>query len=177
MIYVRKDLPLQSTMTFFETHIKDKSMDNAIKKHINKGDKINHKSNVKADMTEWTMQSETGFKKLAEIILDMAAKGSKERYNRPIKPVISDMWGMRYKSGEQAILHDHWPALWSFAYYLNAPEGAPGLFFKEMGAQGGMRKLEPGLLIMFPGYVQHGVQPQEFKGYRYVVSANVSEKL
>ena len=48
-MYVRKDLPLQSTMTFFETHIKDKSMDNAIKKHINKGDKINHKSNVKAD--------------------------------------------------------------------------------------------------------------------------------
>ena len=87
------------------------------------------------------------------------------------------MWGMRYKSGEQAIMHDHWPALWSFAYYLNAPEGAPGLFFKEMGAQGGMRKLEPGLLIMFPGYVQHGVQPQKFKGYRYVVSANVSEKL
>ena len=164
-------------MSFFETKIDDKKMDKQIIKHIDKGDKINHKSNVKADMTEWTMQSETGFKKLAEIILDMAVKGSKERYNRIIKPVISEMWGMRYKSGEQAIMHDHWPALWSFAYYLNAPEGAPGLFFKEMGPQGGMRKLESGLLIMFPGYVQHGVQPQEFKGYRYVVSANVSEKL
>ena len=52
-----------------------------------------------------------------------------------------------------------------------------GLFFREMGPQGGIRKLEPGLLIMFPGYIQHGVQPQEFKGYRYVVSANLSEKL
>ena len=40
-----------------------------------------------------------------------------------------------------------------------------------------MRKLEPGLLIMFPGHVQHGVHPQEFKGYRYVVSANVVDKL
>ena len=176
-MYVRKDLPLQSTMTFFETHIKDKSMDNEIKKHINKGDKINWNSNVKADMTEWTMQSKTSFKKLADIILDMAAKGSKERYNRVIKPVISDMWGMRYKSGERAIMHDHWPALWSFVYYINAPEGAPGLFFKEMGAQGGMRKLEPGLLIMFPGHTLHEVKPQEFKGYRYVVSANVLEKL
>ena len=177
MMLIRKDLPLQSTMTFFETKIDDKKMDKQIIKHIDKGDKINHKSNVKADMTEWTMQSETGFKKLAEIILDMAAKGSKERYNRVIKPVISDMWGMRYKSGEQAIMHDHWPSIWSFVYYLNAPEGAPGLFFSEMGPQGGFRKLESGLLIMFPGYVQHGVQPQEFKGYRYVVSANVSEKL
>ena len=87
-MYVRKDLPLQSTMTFFETHIKDKSMDNAIKKHINKGDKINHKSNVKADMTDWVMQSETGFKKLADIILDMSAKGSKERYNREIRRTL-----------------------------------------------------------------------------------------
>ena len=53
MMYIRKDLPLQSTMTFFETHVKDKKMDDQIKKHIDKGDKINHKSNVKADMTEW----------------------------------------------------------------------------------------------------------------------------
>ena len=87
------------------------------------------------------------------------------------------MWGMRYKSGEQAIMHDHWPSIWSFVYYLNAPEGAPGLFFKEMGAQGGRRKLEPGLLIMFPGHTLHGVKPEKFKGYRYVVSANVVDKL
>ena len=177
MMYVRKDLPLQSTMTFFETHIKDKKMDDEIKKHINKGDRQKHKSNVKADMTEWQMQSKSGLKKLADIILDMVVEGTKQRYNRTPKPIITCMWGMRYKSGEQAVMHDHWPAAWSFAYYLNAPEGAPGLFFREMGSQGGIRKLEPGLLIMFPGYVQHGVQPQDFKGYRYVVSANVSEKL
>ena len=177
MMYIRKDLPLQSTMTFFETHVKDKKMDDQIKKHIDKGDKINHKSNVKADMTEWIMQHKTGFKDLAKVILEMSVEGSKLRYNRKINPYITNMWGMRYKSGEQAIMHDHWPALWSFVYYLNAPEGAPGLFFKEMGAQGGMRKLESGLLMMFPGYILHGVQPQNFKGYRYVVSANVSEKL
>ena len=46
---IRKDLPLQSTMTFFETHIKDKKMDEQIIKHIDKGDKINHKSNVLFD--------------------------------------------------------------------------------------------------------------------------------
>ena len=176
-MYVRKDLPLQSTMTFFETHIKDKSMDNEIKKHINKGDKINWNSNVKADMTEWTMQSKTGFKKLADIILDMAVKGSKERYNRTIKPVISDMWGMRYKSGEQAIMHDHWPSLWSFAYYLNAPKDAPGLFFPDMGEQGGERKLEPGLLVMFEGHIKHAVRQVKYKGYRYVVSGNLHEIL
>ena len=175
MMLIRKDLPLQSTMTFFETKIDDEKMDKQIIKHIDKGDKINHKSNVKADMTEWTMQSETGFKKLAKIILDMAVKGSKERYNRIIKPRISDMWGMRYKSGEQAIMHDHWPALWSFAYYLNAPKDAPGLFFPDLGEQGGERKLEKGLLVMFEGYIRHAVRKSKFKGYRYVVSGNLHE--
>ena len=177
MMLIRKDLPLQSTMTFFETHIKDKKMDEQIIKHIDKGDKINHKSNVKADMTEWIMQHKTGFKDLAKIILDMSVEGSKQKFNREINPHITSMWGMRYKSGEQAISHDHWPSIWSFVYYLNAPDGAPGLFFSEMGPQGGIRKLEPGLLIMFPGHTLHGVKPEKFDGYRYVVSANVSEKL
>ena len=177
MMLLRKDLPFQGAMTIFESKLDDKKMDQKIIKHIDKGDKINHKSNVKADMTDWIMQNKTGFKDLAKIILEMSVEGSKQRYNRNINPYITNMWGMRYKSGEQAIMHDHWPALWSFVYYLNAPEGAPGLFFKEMGAQGGMRKLESGLLMMFPGYILHGVQPQNFKGYRYVVSANVSEKL
>ena len=74
MMYIRKDLPLQSTMTFFETHVKDKKMDDQIKKHIDKGDKINHKSNVKADMTEWIMQHKTGFKDLAKSILEMSVE-------------------------------------------------------------------------------------------------------
>ena len=82
---------------------------------------------------------------------------------------------MKYKSNEHAVQHDHWPALWSFAYYLNAPKGAPGLYFKEMGDQGGIRNLEPGLLLMFPGYIRHEVKSTKFKGSRYVVSANVSE--
>ena len=97
MMLIRKDLPLQSTMTFFETHIKDKKMDEQIIKHIDKGDKINHKSNVKADMTEWIMQHKTGFKDLAKIILDMSVEGSKQKFNREINPHITSMWGMRYK--------------------------------------------------------------------------------
>ena len=172
----RKDLPLKSMMTFFECKIDNPKMDKQIKKIIDKqGDRQQHKSNVKADMTEWRMQDKEGFRDLAEIIKAVAIKGSKERYNRDIDPEIIDMWGMKYKSNEHAVQHDHWPALWSFAYYLNAPKGAPGLYFKEMGDQGGIRNLEPGLLLMFPGYIRHEVKSTKFKGSRYVVSANVSE--
>ena len=173
----RKDMPLKGWITTFETKINDPKMDKEIKKLIDgQGDRQHHKTNVKAQMTEWVMQNQPGFKKLAEIIKQMAIQGSLQLFNRKINPRISDMWGMKYKSNDHTVPHDHWPALWSFAYYLNAPKDAPGLFFPEMGEQGGERTLEPGLLLMFKGDIKHAVRQVKFKGYRYVVSANVSDK-
>jgi len=170
-------MPLKGWITTYETTIKDPKMDRQIKKLIDgQGDRQNNKSNVQAQMTEWVMQEEPGFKKLADIIKKMAIECSLQQYNRKIKPEISDMWGMKYKSNDYTFTHDHWPALWSFAYYLNAPKDAPGLFFPQMGEQGGERKLEPGLLVMFPGHIQHAVRKVIYKGYRYVVSANVYDK-
>ena len=170
-------MPLKGWIVTYETTIKDPKMDKQIKKIIDgQGDRQNNKSNVQAQMTEWVMQDEPGFKKLAEIVKTMAIECSLKQYNRRIIPEISDMWGMKYKSNDYTFTHDHWPALWSFAYYLNAPKNAPGLFFPQMGEQGGERKLEPGLLIMFPGHIQHAVRKVIYKGYRYVVSANVYDK-
>ena len=170
-------MPLKGWIITYETMIKDPKMDKQIKKIIDgQGDRQNNKSNVQAQMTEWVMQDEPGFKKLADIVKTMAIECSLKQYNRRIIPEISDMWGMKYKSNDYTFTHDHWPALWSFAYYLNAPKGAPGLFFPHMGEQGGERKLEPGLLIMFPGHIQHAVRKVIYRGYRYVVSANVYDK-
>ena len=174
---IRKDMPLKGYITTFECKLDNSKMDKQIKKIIDgQGDRQNNKSNVQAQMTEWIMQDQPGFKQLADIIKNMARECSLKQFNRDINAEISDMWGMKYKSNEHAISHDHWPALWSFAYYLNAPKDAPGLFFPQMGEQGGERKLEPGLLIMFPGHIQHAVRKVIYKGYRYVVSANVYDK-
>ena len=174
---VRKDMPLKGWITTYETKINNPKMDKQIKKIIDsQGDRQKHSSNVKAQMTEWIMQDQPGFKELAVIIKQMAFEGSLKQFNREINPEISDMWGMKYKSNDYTFTHDHWPALWSFAYYLNAPKGAPGLFFPQMGEQGGERRLEQGLLIMFQGNIKHAVRQTNFKGYRYVVSANVYDK-
>jgi hypothetical protein len=168
----RKELPLSSVLTTFEVKIKDEKMNKDILKIINKqGDRQNYKTNVKAQMTEWHMLKEPGFDKLSKIILELAFEASKLKYNRKITPVIVNMWGMKYKSEEIAVTHDHWPFLWSCAYYINPPEGAPGLFFPEANAE---RKLENGLLVMFEGHIKHSVRPSKYKGYRYVVSANVN---
>ena len=172
----RKDLPLKGFLTTFECKLDNPEMDKQIKKVIDKqGDRQNHKTNVKAQMTEWKMWNEPGFKELSKIAIQVAQKISVGKYNREVNLFLTNLWGMKYKSEEVAIQHDHWPAVWSFAYYLNAPKGAPGLFFPEAGEQGAERKLEPGLLVMFEGNVKHAVRPAKFKGYRYVVSGNLHE--
>ena len=172
----RKDMPLKSWITTYETKIDDPKMNKQIKKIIDKqGDRQKHNSNVKAQMTEWHMHNELGFKKLVDISIDIAKRVSLNKYNRNIDFKLNNLWGMKYKSEETTIAHDHWPALWSFVYYLNAPKDAPGLFFPEMGEQGGERKLEPGLFIMFEGHIKHAVRQTKFKGYRYAVSGNLHE--
>ena len=172
----RKDLPLKSLLTIFETKIDEPQMDKDIIKEINKqGDKQNRQTNVKCQMTQWDMHEKPGFKLLSEYIKDMSKKISKEQFNVTIKPYIKNMWGMKYKSEELAVAHDHWPATWSCAYYVNAPKDAPGLFFPEIGDHGGERQLEQGLLIMFPGHTKHAVRSKKFKGYRYAVSANIHD--
>ena len=172
----RKDMPLKGLITPYEIRIDDPKMDKEIKKVIDKqGDRQNHKTNVKAQMTEWKMWNEPGFKQLADIAINVGIKASTDKHMRDVNLRLSTLWGMKYKSNEEAIPHDHWPALWSFAYYLNAPKDAPGLFFPDLGEQGGERKLEKGLLVMFEGYIRHAVRKSKFKGYRYVVSGNLHE--
>lgn len=167
----RNEFPSNTVLTTFEVIIDDEKMNKRIVKIIDKqGDKQNHGTAVKAQMSDWQMMEQPGFKQLAEIIVNVAAIASEERFNRKISPIIKDMWGMKYKSEEIAIPHDHYPALLSCAYYINPPEGAPGLYFPEADIE---RKIENGLLILFEGNVKHGVKPTKYEGYRYVVSANI----
>ena len=172
----RKDMPLKGMLTIFETKIDDPKMDREMKKVIDKqGDRQGHKTNVKAQMTDWKLHNESGFKQLTNIAIGIAKQVSLNKYNKDVNFFINDIWGMKYKSEDITIAHDHWPATWSFAYYLNAPKDAPGLFFPEMGEQGGERKLEKGLFVMFEGYIKHAVRKTKYKGYRYVVSGNLYE--
>ena len=95
----RKELPSNSVLTTFEVIINDEKMNKDILKIINKqGDRQKYKTNVKAQMTEWRMWKEPGFNKLSKIILELSLQASEQKYNRKIIPVITDMWGMKYKS-------------------------------------------------------------------------------
>ena len=36
---------------------------------------------------------------------------------------IVDYWGVHYSKGEGAVVHNHFPYTFSFAYYINTPDG------------------------------------------------------
>ena len=81
----RKDMPLKGLLTTYEIRIDDPIMDKEIKKVIDKqGDRQNHKTNVKAQMTEWKMWHEPSFKKIADIALNVASTLGPKLYNRNI---------------------------------------------------------------------------------------------
>ena len=136
------------------------------------GDIQYHKTNVKAQMTEWDMQDKPGFTKFKEYINPIIQFISKKYYNRKIEPRISDMWGMIYKKGDHAIVHDHWPALWSGVYYIKSPEKSGDLFFPQL-----KQAFQPkeNMLVLFNGSTRHGVKENLSDSERVAISFNVKE--
>jgi hypothetical protein len=134
------------------------------------GDRQNQRTNVKADMTEWNMTKEPGFNKLAEIIKTLSIKASLNKYGKAINPFIKTMWGLKYKSGEFATPHHHWPAPWACVYYINPPKDAPGIYFTDYDEE---IQIEHGVLYMFESRIRHEVKAKEFEGTRYCVAANI----
>ena len=79
-------------------------------------------------MTEWNVLNNEHFLKVGDKAVKFSQNIGQTVYNRVIFPYINDVWGMKYKSGDYAIEHDHWPSLFSFAYYINPPENSHYLF-------------------------------------------------
>ena len=170
----KEDFSLESSTSIFKCQLNETEMNRDIEKVIDRyGDRQNHLTNVKAQMTDVKMWNEPGFKHLANIVLDVCNKIKK---NKETNFILHNLWGMKYKTNDYAIEHDHWPSVWSFVYYPKVPKGAPGLFFSEL--ENGIEiDIKSGLLVLFDGSLKHSVKPGVFKGYRYVVSGNIKEKI
>ena len=156
--------------SIYNSIIDDEEMNHQIVSVIDEvGDVQGKTTNVKAQMTEWNMSYKPGFIKLLYYFSEIIKEISFNDYKRTFGMIIKDMWGMKYKSGDYALAHDHWPAVWSMSYYISPPENGPNIVFPNSNYQ-----VNPvnGLMCIFPAYVKHKVEKKEFEGYRYVVSAN-----
>ena len=149
--------------------IEQTTHDMLIKKIIAYPDVMKHKTNVKANMTDWRMHmKDDDFGKLASTVETIAKNmryGSthvdgdthtvKNKGQSP-RLMTEECWGASYGKGEYTKNHNHWPALWSWCYYLQVPKGSSPLVFTEAGI---MFEPKVGDLVVFDGQAQHSVPP------------------
>lgn len=134
------------------------------------GDVQKRGTNLNADMTGWATQNEEPFKTIAELSYIKICEISDKFFNRPdIEWFIKSCWGARYGKGDYALLHDHYPAVWSLVYYVDAPTGSSHLEFP-----GPLISIQPanGLVLIFPGNIEHQVPKSDIDNDRVVVSMN-----
>ena len=142
----------------------------------NYGDVVGHKSNVKADMTDFTLYKDPDFKRICDFAIMQcisSIEGLSQRGAEMLRFNIVDCWGMVYKNdqGHHTIEHAHWPATFSFVYYVNACEHCAPLEFTTANYS---VKPFSGLMVIFPGNTSHKVNVQNCNHDRIAVSGNVS---
>jgi uncharacterized protein (TIGR02466 family) len=114
---------------------------------------------------------------------------------RPAEPMswTISAWANVNRSGDFNKLHSHWGATWSGVYYVDPghidgdKEGTPiylsdpapartNTFFPKLLPSNISIRPVPGLMILFPGYLQHGVQPHRGDRPRISVTFNVRKE-
>ena len=161
----------EKPQSIFTAALDDPMMNDILVEEIKKcGDKHDHKTNVKAYMTDWQMADKPGFDRLANKVIDIANHISQKYYNCKVALLVKDMWGMIYKKNDYAIVHDHWPALWSGVYYINAPKGSGDLYWPQLKKSMTPQK---NTVVLFDGYLRHGVKPNRSDDERIAVSFNL----
>ena len=87
-----------------------------------------------------------------------------------IELYVSNCWGIIYEDSDYTKPHNHFPAEFACAIYLEADEGcAPIIFSRTVTVQP-----KPGSMILFPGIIKHEVPPN--KGRRVVISMNLMKR-
>ena len=136
------------------------------------GDAQQYRTNVQAFMTEWNMWDDAnpGAKHFQEVCA-FACDVSVEQSPVEFRPVVTNCWGAIYKRSEYTKTHNHWPAVWSFTYYVKVGEGAAPIAFPTAG-----KAVFPqnGTLCLFPGWVDHSVPPHDSDDERIMVAGNIA---
>ena len=102
--------PIYETNILNLTNVKHPDADFSLHENLERmiletGDEMKKSTNVKADMTNWTMhKTHTGFKQLADMVMSIAGQLTKT------KPPLytSECWGAVYGEGEETKEHNHW---------------------------------------------------------------------
>ena len=131
------------------------------------------KSNVKAWMTNWFLHQDYPLvNTVCEKAIDIVKSVTKNDQKGQLEKFFTfDCWGAIYDQYHHTLPHTHGPALWSWCYYIQIPDNAPPLYFREA-------KLKvypkPDELVIFPGHVIHEVpKASKMTGERIILAGNI----
>ena len=145
------------------------------------GDRQDRKTNVKADMTDWNLPIDHQkppynqfFDFLRVSILDSITKlVNPIDYSRcePHSYSVTTLWGAVYRSGDYTKMHNHFSSTFSFCYYLKMNNPPTPLQFRSID-----HIITPteGMLIMFPGWMDHEVSNVVSEDERIVLAGNIA---
>jgi uncharacterized protein (TIGR02466 family) len=143
----------------------------------------------KRDFPRWAGDSG---RRLAEHAMALASAHTGHRPDRPPPQWNIDVWANVSASGAFNMPHIHGGTFWSAVYYVRAGEGeggqlvlhdprmpglrmhAPNLRFKDSGPDV-RTEIEPksGLMVLFPAWLLHSVEPWHGEGHRISVAMNI----
>jgi uncharacterized protein (TIGR02466 family) len=130
--------------------------------------------------------------RIVEHALALANSSTGHRQDRAAPQWTVDVWANVSRSGAFNMPHIHGGSFWSAVYYVRAGEGAggqlvlhdprmpglrmhaPGLRFKDTGPDV-RAEIQPksGMMILFPAWLSHSVEPWEGEGHRISVAMNI----
>ena len=144
------------------------------------GDRQGRKTNIKADMTEWLLPIDHQAAPYNQFF-DLLRVGVVDSITKLLKPIdysrqppysysINSLWGAIYHAGDYANPHNHFASAFSFCYYLKMDDPPTPLQFKSID-----HSITPteGMLIIFPGWIDHGVPECMTTDERIVLAGNI----
>mgnify|MGYP001425276823 CR=1 FL=1 len=122
---------------------------------------------------------------IEQVMIDM----NWERKKQTVK--INNMWAIVNTGGSANLRHQHGNSTISGAYYVRAPENSGDIVFydprpapvhnhpisktaNKLNATVNSIKPEPGMLVLFPSYLEHSVNPNLSNKKKIVISFNIS---
>ena len=143
------------------------------------GDQQNRNTNVKADMTHHQMwrdkyPAHEQFQVVCQMAGQLAIQHCPEKVRPFFRPAVTEVWGAVYRKGEYTRAHDHWPAIWSFSYYVNVCSKCAPIVFP--GADLTV-KPQNGMFVLFPGWIEHKVPKQKCDHDRVMIAGNMGQDL
>ena len=124
-------------------------------------------TNVNAEMTEWNCKfpQRRVFQRWLRYVIEQRFGACSNEHNLN----FVEMWFARYGKGDYTKVHNHIKALYSFVFFVNAPEGSSPLILTSSKTE---IEPVPGKLVLFPGCIYHHV-PENNCENRVVLAGNI----